>query len=81
MAALTLAVLVAVHGCFSTRGKSVRYSGRSLVIFPLIVLALYSSLGDATQQGTILWASTYTGKLGHHEDMLTAHIKTHRKVM
>lgn len=36
-----------------------RNSGNSFVIFPLMVLAAYSCLGDATQQGTILWASTY----------------------
>ncbi len=57
-AALTSAVLLAVCGCFSIRGKSVRNSGKSLVIFPLMVLAAYSSLGDATQQGTTLWVST-----------------------
>lgn len=55
---LTSAVCLAAWGCFSIRGKSVRNSGNSLVIFPLIVLAAYSSLGDATQQGTMLWAST-----------------------
>lgn len=54
----TFAVFVAENGCLSTRGKSVRNSDKRLVIFPLMVLAEYSSLGDATQQGTILWAST-----------------------
>lgn len=54
----TLAVLVAVWGCFLTGGKSVRNSGSCLVIFPLMVRAAYSSFGDATQQGTMLWAST-----------------------
>ena len=29
------------------------------VIFGLIVLAAYSSLSDASQHGTMLWASTY----------------------
>lgn len=58
-----MAVLVAVCGCASTRGKSVRNSGNRLVIFPLIVRAEYSCLGEATQQGTILWASTYKRKI------------------
>uniref|UniRef100_A0A2P2KTI2 Uncharacterized protein n=1 Tax=Rhizophora mucronata TaxID=61149 RepID=A0A2P2KTI2_RHIMU len=35
-----------------------RYSGKLLFILPLIVLALYSNLSDATQMGTTLWAST-----------------------
>lgn len=40
-----------------------RNSGNRLVIFPLIVRAEYSCLGEATQQGTILWASTYKRKI------------------
>lgn len=56
--ARTLAVLVALWGCLFTEGKSVRNSGNCFVIFPLIVRAAYSSFGDATQQGTMLWAST-----------------------
>lgn len=55
---LTLAVCSAAWGCFSTRGKSVRKSGNCLVIFPRMVRAAYSCFGDATQQGTMLWAST-----------------------
>lgn len=40
-----------------------RNSDNRLVIFPLIVRAEYSCLGEATQQGTILWASTYKRKI------------------
>lgn len=61
---LTLAFSLAVKGCLSTKGNPVRNSVKCFVIFPLIVLAAYSSLGEATQQGTILWASTCVKKNG-----------------
>lgn len=39
-----------------------RNSGSWLWILPRMVLALYSCLGEVTQQGTMLWASTWEAK-------------------
>lgn len=40
-----------------------RNSGSWLWILARMVLALYSCLGDVTQQGTMLWPSTWERKL------------------
>ena len=48
-----------VCACSCTGGNSVRNVANLFVIFGLIVLAAYSSLSDASQHGTMLWASTY----------------------
>lgn len=46
-------------GCLETGGNSVKYWLSWLCILFRIVLAPYSSLGEASQHGTKLWASTW----------------------
>ena len=49
----------AVWGCLITGGNSVRNPFNWLWILGLIVRAPYSNFGEACQQGTMLWPSTY----------------------
>ena len=56
---VTLIDALPAWGCLITGGNSVRNSRIWLWIFGRIVLAPYSSFGDACQQGIMLWLSTW----------------------
>lgn len=54
-----LILSAAAWGCLITGGNSVRNPFNWLWILGLIVRAPYSNFGEACQQGTMLWPSTY----------------------
>lgn len=59
ISSLTSGLEVGGYICVTTGGNGVRNSGSLVVILPRIVRAPYSSLSEATQHGTMLWASTW----------------------
>ena len=74
---LTFSLTPELNWCSSTKGNSTRnWESWEWILF-LMVLAAYSCLLEATQHGTMLWASTCTISFTYTHVHMHTHTHTH----